>query len=72
MMASLRHHQDAHRGFQLVENRVLTPRELGRLATKLARTGERAEALRLVEEIARGFYGNRPKPRRAAKRVRRR
>jgi len=42
---------------QAVENRPLSPEELGELAKRMAEAKDPAEADRLQQEIERGFYG---------------
>ena len=42
---------------RVVENRRLSPEELGQLAKRMQETDDPAEADRLQEAILRGFYG---------------
>lgn len=42
-----------------VENRQISPEELGRIAKRMVEASDLAEADRLQEEIVRGFYGDR-------------
>ena len=42
---------------QAGEGRPLSPEELGRLTKRMVETQDPAEADRLQEEVARGFYG---------------
>ena len=44
---------------QAGESRPLSPEELGQLAKRMVEAQDPAEADRLQEEIARGFYGGR-------------
>ena len=45
---------------ELARKRQLTGKELGELAKRMVETKDPAEAVRLEEEIVRGFYGNEP------------
>lgn len=42
---------------QVIENRMLSPEELGVLAAQLAETSDPDEAQRIEEKLVRGFYG---------------
>ena len=46
--------------YRLDAQRQLTGTELSSLADRLVRSTDPAEALKLREEIARGFYGGKP------------
>ena len=43
---------------QVVENRMLSPEELGVLAAQLAETSDPTEARRIEGKLIRGFYGS--------------
>jgi hypothetical protein len=46
--------------YRLDGERQLSGRDLSALAERMARTADPAEAMRLREEITRGFYGAKP------------